>query len=334
MDMREKLKRQAKHQAETKDSGGGGIPCLNIQKDKLFKPVAGKNKIDIIPYLASKNNPDKGNNPGDPVYVLDYWAHRNIGLNHDNIICPAKNYHKPCPICEEIERMKDEGKDWDDYKDLMPKRRVAYNFVDVMKNDKKILVFDVSHFFFEKELLDEALSQGEGDMIDFFSLDEGKTVVFRATEESLGGGKYFKFKSFSFEDRAKAYPERFAKEAFCLDDLLNLLSYDQISAVYFGDGIEADDPDAVNDDDDDAKPVASAKKNSSKKPVEEDDDNALVDDDDPIEEKPAAKKSASKKTSAKKQDDDENECPHGHKFGEDYDNFEECNDCTKWKKCM
>lgn len=312
-DMKKALQEKAKRQAATKDSSGSGIKALNLTKDHgPFKPVAGRNKVDIIPYLAGKNNPDKSTKPGEPTYVLDYWVHRNVGLNHDSVVCPAKNFHKPCPICEEMETMRAAGKDWkEEIKPLAPTRRVAYNFINLLGDKKKILVFDAPHFFFEKELLDEAMSDDGADIVDFFSLDSGKTVCFKAVEEAFQGNKFFKFKSFSFEDR-EGYPESFIKKAYCLDDLLNILSYNQINDIFFGSGVVADDPDAEDDDDDEKASVA--------------------DDDEEPEEAVEEKPKSSKKS--KKSDDDDNECPHGHKFGKDYEEFDDCDNCDKWKQCM
>jgi hypothetical protein len=299
--MKDSLAKQAKHQADTKDSGGSGAKAINITKEMAFKPQVGKNKVDIIPFKAGKNNPNT--EPGEFAYVLDFWVHKGVGPNNDNILCPAKNFRKPCPICEEIERMRQDGSDPDSAKALQAKRRVAYNFVDVGNKSKQVKVFEASHFLFEKELLDESMS--DGDMVDFFTLEDGKTVCFRANEKSFKTGKYFEYKSFSFEDRKEGYPESFVKKAVCLDELLNVLSYDQVSALFFGSGIQADDPDADEDDED------------------EDDE-----DEDELEPEPVKKSKP-----AAKADGDKDVCPHGHKFGE-YDEHDECADCDLWKKCM
>lgn len=333
MSLKDDLKKSQQHQNDTKDSGGNGIRSMNIPKDAAFKPVVGKNKIDIIPFKAGKRNPTY--KEGQFTYVLDYWVHKGIGTNNDNIVCLAKNFHKPCPICEEIEKMRADGRDYEtEIKPLTAKRRVAYNVVAAGKDDD-VKIFETSHFLFEKELIEGAMEDGE--IVCFADLgDEGKTVVFKTSEEEFGKNKFFKFKNFSFEDRDETYPENFYKKAYVLDELLNVLSYENISSIFFGGGA-VDDPDAEEfgeegDEDEIPEPKKTASKKAAKKNVKDEGDESEDEDDESEDEdeKPASKKKASKKADSS----EELSCPSGHKFKKDYDKFEDCDDCELWKKCM
>lgn len=98
------------------------------------------------------------------------------------------------------------------------------------------------------------------------------------------------------------------------------------------------------DDDDEPAPKKSSKKSKSDEDDEDDEDEEQED------EEPAPKKSSKKSSKKSESDDDEDEddepkskakcggncekCPHGHKFGEDCDDFDECDDCDLWPKCV
>lgn len=129
---------------------------------------------------------------------------------------------------------------------------------------------------------------------------------------------------------------------------------------------DEEDEDEDEDDEEDEKPKKSSKpkfvpaKKSKSEPEDDEDEEESEDedsdeDDEQEDEEPAPKKS-SKKSSKKSKSDEEDEadedeeddepkskakcggncekCPHGHKFGEDCDDFDECDDCDLWPKCV
>lgn len=331
---------------ETRDSGGGSqaLDWKQVGREiKFFTAKEGKNRINIIPYtISSKNHPlvKSGDMEiGDLDYVMDIWLHKNVGPGQAAVVCLKKNYAKACPICEKAEEFKKKGKQ-KEYEELKPSRRAYYNIQDI-KNPDTIQVFDVSQYLFEKELIEEARTcSDDGDMVDFADPETGKTVIFRASTASFGGHDYLEYKSFQFNDREDEIEEEIIEAAVPFDALLKVLSYEDIEKILYGQDDE--------DDSDDEKP---AKKNKAKD-----------DDDDEPEKKPAKKKSADddddeptppknkkknteeddapaeKKADKKKDAEDDKpagpKCPNKHTFGTDCDDFEECNDCDLWDKCV
>ena len=120
---------------------------------------------------------------------------------------------------------------------------------------------------------------------------------------------------------------------------------------------KSDDEDEEDEDDED-EPAPKKSSKKSKSEDEEDDDEEDDEDDDEDEDdeddeedeeddEPAPK---SKKSKSKSDDEDDDEpapkskkkdckgdctkCPFGHKFGEDTDDFDECDDCELWPKCV
>jgi phage pi2 protein 07 len=351
------LKDRLKKSYESKDRGAGTRPsAMNwklVEDIKFYKPKEGKNKIDIIPYeIKTKNDPlvKTGDaKVGDQSYMLDLWIHSNIGPTQAQIICNKENFNKPCPICEQRQAFYNEGKK-DEASALKAKRQCFYNVRDVKNNPDEIQIWPISHFLFEKELIEEAkASADDGGIVDFVDIDDGKSINFRAAEtESVINGKSVKFleyKSFSFSDRDDPLDESWVKKAVSFDELMILNTYDEAKKILFG-----DEDEDTSDDDEDEKPV----KGKSKKPVddedeededvddeedsdESDEDEEEESDEDDEDDEPAPKPKAKAKTVAKKtvvgKPVTAFKCPHKHKFGIDCEKFDECDDCDEWADC-
>jgi hypothetical protein len=369
------LAKRAKISHSTKDLGGGGSRIINWKdidgEVKFFQPAVGKNAINIIPFeIKSKNHPlvkQGAMEIGELDYCLDIWTHRNVGPSESSVICLKRTYGKACPICEEAEKLKKRGKE-KEAAALAAKRRVIYNVEDTRKKPGVLQVFEVSHYLFEKELIDEArtddgdeksdiaedgVHEGSGgDFVDFADPEAGFVVRFRCSKTSQGGFEFNEFKSFSFLEREDPIDDDLLASAISFDEHLNVLSYEDVQAILFGaDEEEADD----DDDDEDEKP---RRKKPAKKPSkdadedDDDDDNDEDDGDEDEDEKPAKKpvKNRAKKKPSEEEEEEEdedekpkrkpgnsaakNKCPHGHVFGKDADEQEECEDCDLWAKCI
>lgn len=297
------------YEVSYKASGSNGFSstrAMNFDDNvKYFKPVEGRNKINIIPYeIKTENHPlvAKGSlEVGDSDYKLDLWEHRGLGLDgRDSCVCLKKNYGKPCPICEEYERLKKlEDENADTFK---PKRREYYN---VLNKDNELQVFATSHYLFGKELIEEARDDEEGGFIDFADTEEGKAVKFRASKTSFGGADFFEYKSFSFEDREEPISDKILDKVISLDELINVPTYEELHKLVTG---EVDDEEDDEDEEEEAPPKKTETTSSRK--------SATFDEDEEPS-KPVRK----------------SECPFGHKFGKDCDAFDDCDNCDCWERC-
>jgi hypothetical protein len=357
------LAKRAKISHSTKDQGGGGSRVINFKdidgEVQFFQPAVGKNAINIIPFeIKSKNHPlvKQGQMEiGELDYCLDIWTHRNVGPSESSVICLKKTYGKACPICEEVEKMKKAGKE-KEAAALLARRRVFYNVEDTRRKPGELQVFEVSHYLFEKELIDEARNDedGEDSFVDFADPETGSVIRFRCSKETKGGFEFNEFKSFSFAEREDPIDDELLASAISFDEYLNVQNYEQIQAILFG-----ADEDEEDEEDEEDKPAS--KKAHPKKPVKEIDDDEDSEDDDEDEEtpikKPGKKTSSMKgiKRKAVEEEDEEEEnekpvkkssvkkddkpvkkskCPHGHTFGSDADGYEDCEDCVVWKDCV
>jgi len=218
--------------------------------------------------LAGKIKPD-----GEVVDdITMYYEHRNINEHGDSVICNAKTFGKRCPICEERKRIaesltaKGTG-DWHSpqVKALAPKARVMMNVIDWNARDKGIQVFTGSDYIIRQGILGGAkvnrADENDGNTalvasVDTFQLDiqvDWKTKERRLTEylyfasptNGLGigikckqdqyeGHDFAKPISFEMCARKMQYPKDIVNKAIDLISLINIKTYDEVQAMFFG----------------------------------------------------------------------------------------------------
>lgn len=353
---------------EQKQNSGSSAGCMKViestdlpEEIGIWKPEKNKtHRANIIPYkIASKNHPMvalKKKKVGDWAYCMELHVHTYVHKVRD-VVCLKKNYGKPCALCEEADKL------WEVYnKSKLEEdkkaagqagagRRVYYLVEPRSGEDKgKLMLWETSAFRMEDELSSAATECEDGaEPIAFYELDaeEGKVVKFSIPE------KWNKpFKNFQFLDRDKPVSKRILKAAVAIDSLLTVPSSKEISEFYYGDDFaededeeekdddqyyddddddfdddDSDDDSDSDDDDDDVSDDDEDDDDSDEADDDEDDD----DDDDEEEEKPSKKKSKSKSKSDKSSD--KLKCPKKHKFGVDYGDYEDCDDCKLEMKC-
>ena len=93
--------------------------------------------IDVIPYTVGEGNPAA--DEGDFYWERTFYIHRNIGVNEDWVICPARTSKKKCPICEYISTLQnDPDADEDTIKALQPSKRMLLNVLHKKRKDKSM----------------------------------------------------------------------------------------------------------------------------------------------------------------------------------------------------
>lgn len=241
----QELQNRTKQSYETKDDLGmyGDIfkPGVSFHQ---WKPKAGKHYFDIVPYLMTENHPlvVKGKEKaGMWGYVLQIFRHSNVGVGKDQIVCPAKTFGRPCPICEEGQLQRDyieteaQKNAWKDK--YGASKRDLYNVV-VGDNDETwnmgVQVFEVSDFYMEAKLSELAQTARTGP-VNYAHFSLGKCIGF-----TLGSDELKTISGHVFEDRlidGKPYEitDAFLDQAHVLEDLIHVLSYDEIKKMFWGD---------------------------------------------------------------------------------------------------
>ena len=314
---RKHLKDRTQQNWENRDKGGGkGVLDLSKAGEKrpsFFVPKDGEfYTIDIIPFLPKTNRIPRFQ-PGYDEYALDVWMHRGIGPGEETFICLAKMFKKPCPICEEQDALRKSRATKEEIDQLTPKRRLIYNVIDLESKDQAIMLWEMSYHLFEKALI-AAAQVGKHEVIAFSDLEEGKTIKFAAKKKSLGPYSFTEITGIGFIDR-QPYEEKILDEAYALDDMLTIPTYEQIRNALHG--LEAEES------------VEEAPQTRRERPAQQEVPPAkrerVVVDATPA---PVARRERPAKVEAA-----QGQCPYGHKFGTDCDQKDDCPDCDIWEKC-
>ena len=342
-----------------------------FKKDLFFRPKDGTNRIDIIPYVIKTDRHPQKVKEGYTDYLLDLWVHRRVGPSESQFVCIKKMFGKACPICEELDELrKDPNVDDEEINALRPKRRVWYNVInlDVPERDQQIQIFEEAHFLFEKEVLEKA-GASKGGFIPFWDIEEGRTIVFRASQKKSKKGNFYEYRIDEFEERPK-YKESIYKETFSFDDIYVIPTYEEVRNAFHGvtDDEEEDEKSHKSsrkeqdeeekpshrskreNDDDEERPARSSRREKDRNEEEEEkpsrrESRRSKDDDD---EKPSRRQKDDDedkpKRSSRRDEEEEEEpkskkssskCPEGYEFGVDNDQHKECQDCDKdtWNAC-
>jgi hypothetical protein len=252
----------------------------------LFMPKKpGAYKIEVIPYEMTKSSQRFVTNyakPGEWYYERTHWVHDNVGVNNDKAICLAKNFNKPCPICEHramLLKRPDAEAEKLAYA-LKPKERQLFLVLDHAEPHKGLQLWDVSNWCFGKQL-DQKIAAADDDdrkaFRRFADSEEGRTLKLIGSEESTGdgGGKYMKFSVDAFKERSEALDPDLFDHGHVLDDMVKEMDYDGLKKFF----LQGDDEDAEKKagskgkKEDDDKPTGGfAKPGGKKKPDPDDDD--------------------------------------------------------------
>jgi hypothetical protein len=142
-------RRQDTAKSKRKTGGGFRNNILNVDPDVDFIKIdrEGVFNFDIMPYEVTIRNHPNGTPPGELDYNLEIWVHRFVGVNRDShVLCLAKTFGQPCPLCEEQRSLKETGGDKKLIESLEPKRRALYNIIDLDDEDKGVQIWETSYY--------------------------------------------------------------------------------------------------------------------------------------------------------------------------------------------
>jgi len=238
-----------------------------------FKEEPGKVMFfDILPYaVTDKQHPDKAAiEQADGIWYRRPFKVHSIpnGEYSDKVVCPS-TFGKPCPICEYIKQLKNNGAEKEEWDAFSAKDRNLY--VVFPKNhkefDDKPYIWDNSQFIFQKALNDECAEDSDNEC--FPDLEAGLTLKVRFTKESFAGHEYAKIGRIDFTEREDQYTEKILKKIPNLDEVLIVLSYKELEMKLTG--IDENDLDESEENKDSAKAFDRKKKT----PFKDDDDDEV-----------------------------------------------------------
>jgi len=238
----------------------------------VFKPEGSTEIVfDVLPYrVTDPNHMDNKKYKEDAVEGELWWkkpirVHRDVGPDGVSVICPT-TVGKPCPICEDGARKRKAGVEWDELKEIFPKNRTLFliNPVDfgdceVDYEEGELHLMDQSDYLFlnflEEELKRDIDNEGFPDHEDGLSLQ----VYWRG--KKLGKNKYSEASKIDFVERDEQYDDEYVDDLPSLDDMIKILPYKEIEALYLGmEGMDDDDEDHETLADDDDEPRTHKRK--------------------------------------------------------------------------
>ncbi len=211
---------------------------------------AGVHRFNVLPYKVGKGNPMA--DEGQYGFERTFHAHRNIGAAQTMVICNAKSFGKPCPVCEYAGQERAKGdKIYEELKVFNTTERQAFLIQDLddRANIKNPKLFTISFHGFGK-LLDERVKAFRK-YENFHHIEGGLILNVTVTEESVGNGKYYKATAIDFEKRKSPLDSALVKSLPCLDDMVAPADYKTLKKLFLGGiAVPEDEDDDMEDDDD------------------------------------------------------------------------------------
>ena len=310
---------------------------------------------------------------GEKDYLLDYYSHRGVGPGEKTVLCLKNTYGKPCPICEQASALRKGGKE-KEANALKPSRRVVYNIEDLKEPGVLKVFETSHYLFEKELIEEARDDDEGGfiDFADEEEGMEIKFRASKVTKNGMEFTEFKSFSfedrdepiSEKLLDSAISFDELLTVPTY--EEVEKILygedEEDEEEKPKKPKSVDEDDEDddeedepapkkkfesvkkSKSDDDEgeEEEEEEKPKKSSKKKPVEEDDDEEEEEEEEEKPKKSSKSKSKSddeeeeeeKPKSKKKCDGECPECPFGHKFGKDCDEFGDCDDCDLWDKCV
>lgn len=198
---------------------------------KFFMPEVNKTyRLIFFAWKAGDHNPS--GKKGTWVTNRFIPVHRDVGPNNDKFLCSAKAFQRPCPVCEEFQRLRTAGKDWDTIKNLRPQNRELFLVHDLDGDKNNLQIWDESTFLFGDHLREKIAAKPSTRNL-FADPDKGKIIEVIGKKKKIGTGDCTEFSSIEFEDRDPVSDELLAKaDKFCLDLCPIEMDYEKLSGIF------------------------------------------------------------------------------------------------------
>jgi len=192
-----------------------------------FRPAKGNNFVRIIP-------------PKDPTqfYGKTVYIHSNIGADGATYLCPLRTFDRPCPICEQRQRIRDKDPDSELLSALASRPRELFFVYDVtsVETIEKGLRWWDAPMVIKDNIVTLSKDRRTGEIIDVSDLNDGKDIEF----VKVGSHLKTKYEGCKLVD-AKPVPEKWATDVPEFDNVLMEQSYDRLKKDLTGDA-DSQDP--------------------------------------------------------------------------------------------
>ena len=347
-------KRMKRGQEKTARKGTGFLKPIEQLPEgfKEWNPGVGEHLIDILCYEAGANDPLV--DEGEDTYGLMIGVHMRVGPDQKPFVCLGE-FDESCPVCEARNDLREAGEHKDVWVPLFPSDRTLYN-VSVLDNTdeykKGVQVWQVANFYMEKHL--QKLSQrvvrpGMSKTVDPYiyfsdpSAKEGRSIAFEI-EQAKSKDSYKSYIGHRFELREEDIPARIINGVYQLDQLIYIPEYDEVKELFDkGKHTERVKDKEVESGVSEETELFDEYSKMSKRDLITEARNLGVKITPKMRKNKALLMDAVVAEALEVNRDMEEEaeeikaraCPHGHAFGEDAGEHEECDECPYdlWEKC-
>lgn len=349
--MRDRIRQRAE---ANKSSGGSsylslpeGVTFYKLTKSTRNNPTI----LDIVPYEVTKDGKYHDGKFGEiELFKGDRWAyrtllvHRNIGPDNKWVLCPRTKKEK-CPICEyrAVLKKEDPTENKQLIQDLGAQVKTIMNLHT--KDGIEILEHSYANFY---EKLEKEMREGKEEWYDFAELEGGYTLEVVFSEETYMGNKYLEAGRIDFVER-KDIPESILDKVVDLDACQIFLTYEELDALAFGDGIDTRKGgeeleresrgertrERERDSNPEGRPGRGDREESSRERTREREPEKKETTRERTREPEKKEETKSSRRTAPPEDEKKSsgECPDGGEYGKDCNERKFCMECDKWEAC-
>lgn len=267
-----------------------------LRKDhglEMLKIEEGLMRMDILGWTVKKQKDVKRTTTTMDVGSLAPWRyfqlHKDVGPSRDRVVCPARTYGKPCPICEESNKAYRAGAD----KAVLETFYASARRLWACRVEDQLYLGDTSDHNVGKAI--EAWLKSDLDRNASFHFHKGAEggrtlkVLFAAEKANIGGKSVnmFKAANVSSTPRKDIIPAAMLKEIPDLDTLLVEHTYEELRDMWHSSATASD----ADDDEESPRASTKGKKTSvavsggkKKKPRDEEEDDDEEDEELPFDE--------------------------------------------------
>ena len=184
--------------------------------------------------------------PKDPkaFWAKEVYIHTNIGANRATFLCLNKMFNKPCPVCEYIEELKNNGADPETLKQLYATKRFLLFLIDV--RDDSTIMKGLRWFDAPPKLVGEIISRSKDKrtqaVVDVCDPKEGRDIEF----VRKGQGLKTDYMGIDLKVTAEV-PSDWYENVPKFDEVISIPTYEQVKLQLTGVLSTASEEQAVNE---------------------------------------------------------------------------------------
>jgi hypothetical protein len=215
-----------------------------LKQFKSKRTDGASHTLDFVPFRVTESHlrlvPElRRTEPGKLLVTSSYFCHRQVGVNQDKIVCPARTFGRKCPVCEARARFKESPhkEDEEKAKACNSSERQLWLVWDSDDRDAGVQLWDEAEFNFGANLSSYLKGTPENvrrDYLGFWKPQSGYTIRISCKEKPIGKQKNYEWSVHSFYKRDRPLPDEILDHGYDLDSMVPLVDYKTLKAIYEG----------------------------------------------------------------------------------------------------